>query len=259
MDQQLVAQTTPDKPVETGFLDTLGLGALQNLVNDGGPVVWILLVLSVFVTTIILFKLWQFEWFGVARRGKVDQALQLWMSGNHGQAIDLIKESNNPLSKVVAHGMRGISYRSGDIQLVREDVERVALEEVASARSFLRAIEAVVQIAPLLGLFGTVLGMIQAFTALQSAGTEVSPAVLAGGISVALLTTAVGLAVAIPSAFILHWFEGGVDRLTDNIESTLTGLFTGHLTETQSLQSDENSHSSSLKEGPKLAAVTRAD
>lgn len=260
------AHTAPGAPIDTadpGFLDTLGLGSLQHLLSAGGPVVWILLVLSIFVTAVILVKIWQFQWFGVARRGQVDKALQIWMSGNHGQAVNLIAESRNPLSQVVAHGMRGLLNRPGDIHLVREDVERVAMEQVSSARSYLRAIEAVVQIAPLLGLFGTVLGMIQAFTALQSAGAEANPAVLAGGISVALLTTAVGLAVAIPSAFILHWFEGSVEHLTSNLESTLTGLFTGHISETHPATHHDSvmptASQSHKQEGPKLAAVTRAD
>jgi biopolymer transport protein ExbB len=259
-------QATPDAPIETtdsGFLDAIGLGSLQQLLNDGGPIVWILLLLSVFVTVVILVKFWQFQWMGINRRGKVEHALRVWMHGSHAQALDLISgKDRNPLAKVVAHAMRGLLHRPSDIQLVREDVERVALEQVASARSFLRAIEAVVQIAPLLGLFGTVLGMIQAFSALQSAGAEADPAVLAGGISVALLTTAVGLAVAIPSAMALHWFEGSVDGFTDMVESTLTGLFTGRLTETPAAQSDmpaAHAPSSAMQEGPRLAAVTHAD
>lgn len=63
------------------------------------------------------------------------------------------------------------------------------------------------QLAPLLGLFGTVLGMISAFQALQQAGAQVDPSILAGGIWVALLTTAVGLAVAMPTSVALSWFE----------------------------------------------------
>ena len=71
------------------------------------------------------------------------------------------------------------------------------------------------QIAPLLGLFGTVLGMIDAFRALQSAGTAVDPTVLAGGIWVALLTTAAGLAVAMPTSLLLTWLESRTARERD--------------------------------------------
>lgn len=265
MAQQSVIQPTSGEPVEavnSGLLDQLGFSFLQQLLNDGGLIVGILLLLSVFVLAIILVKLLQFLGFGVNHRGEADRALQIWFSGNRQRALDLAGKSRNPVAKVVAHGMRGLLHASNDLQLVREDVERVALEQVASARSFLRAIEAVVQIAPLLGLFGTVLGMIQAFTALQSAGAEADPAVLAGGISVALLTTAVGLAVAIPSAFALHWFESSVERLTDNMESALAGLFTGRLTDAQSVPSQETAVSSAdaaSREGPRLAAVSHAD
>jgi biopolymer transport protein ExbB len=73
-----------------------------------------------------------------------------------------------------------------------------------------RLLDAISQTAPLLGLFGTVLGMIEAFQAMQGAGTAVDPSVLAGGIWVALLTTAVGLAVAIPTGLMLTWFEARV-------------------------------------------------
>ncbi len=74
-----------------------------------------------------------------------------------------------------------------------------------------RFLDTVAQLAPLLGLFGTVLGMITAFQALQDAGTQVDPAVLAGGIWVALLTTAAGLAVAMPTSAVLSWFEARMD------------------------------------------------
>ena len=70
-----------------------------------------------------------------------------------------------------------------------------------------RFLDTVAQVAPLLGLFGTVLGMIEAFQALQEAGSQVDPSLLAGGIWVALLTTAAGLAVAMPASVVLSWFE----------------------------------------------------
>ena len=75
-----------------------------------------------------------------------------------------------------------------------------------------RFLDTVVQLAPLLGLFGTVLGMIEAFQALQAAGTQVDPSLLAGGIWVALLTTAVGLIIAIPTATSLAWLESRVEK-----------------------------------------------
>ncbi len=248
-------------------------GFVHKLLADGGPIVAILLVLSVLVLVIMLVKFWQFIWVGVNRSGKAQKALKLWLAGERQKALAMVQRSRNPVSFVLAHGMRGQMNRPDEMELVREDVQRVAQEQLSMARSFLRVIEAVVQVAPLLGLFGTVLGMIQAFAALQSAGAEADPAVLAGGISVALLTTAVGLAVAIPSALVLHWFEGGVDHLGENIETVLTGLFTGRLTEegqsalqglppksTLAAAFPANAqHQPMAQEGPQLAAVSHAD
>jgi hypothetical protein len=86
------------------------------------------------------------------------------------------------------------------------------------ARSGLRALELASTIGLLLGLLGTVTGMIAAFQALQEAGARADPATLAGGIWEALLTTAAGMAVAIPAQIALAWFEGVVDRLAAGAE-----------------------------------------
>ena len=127
--------------------------------------------------------------------------------------------------------MRGLLQRSVDQKIVREDVERIALREVGKLRSYMRPLEAIVQIAPLLGLFGTVIGMIEAFQTLQSAGSEADPAVLAGGIWVALLTTAVGLAVAIPLAFVVSWFDGRIESERLTMQESITSLLTGRVTD----------------------------
>ncbi|HSF64460.1 MAG TPA: MotA/TolQ/ExbB proton channel family protein [Paracoccaceae bacterium] len=82
----------------------------------------------------------------------------------------------------------------------------------ARAETGLRFLDALTQVAPLLGLFGTVLGMIEAFQTLQAGGATVDPAQLAGGIWVALLTTAMGLGVAMPVSLFLTWAESGIAR-----------------------------------------------
>jgi biopolymer transport protein ExbB len=101
----------------------------------------------------------------------------------------------------------------------------VARNLIARARSGLRPLELIATIAPLLGLLGTVLGMIAAFQALQEAGNRADPATLAGGIWEALLTTAAGMAVAIPASMALTWFESVVDRLRLEMEDAATRIF----------------------------------
>ncbi|MBU1212833.1 MAG: MotA/TolQ/ExbB proton channel family protein [Alphaproteobacteria bacterium] len=200
------------------------------IVEKGGSVVVILLLLSVVAVMVTLVKLFQFTWLRVGATGVTNQALDLWIAGRHQEAYATASASSSPSAVVLTHGMRGL-MTGVEERTVREDSERIALAHLSGLRSYMRVLDSTVQIAPLLGLFGTVLGMISAFQALQDAGAEADPTVLAGGIWVALLTTAVGLAIAIPMAFVNSWFEGRIEREKENIEGALTSLFTRRATE----------------------------
>ncbi|MFQ6554226.1 MotA/TolQ/ExbB proton channel family protein [Aestuariibius insulae] len=171
----------------------------------GGPVVLILIGLSIVTLTVMLYKSWQFAVAGVGRHRELKAAVAAWDQGSRGDARSHLERSSSYLAPVV------------EMSMERGDGSASRLEAEAEARSRklergLRFLDSVAQIAPLLGLFGTVLGMIQAFQALQEAGAQVDPSILAGGIWVALLTTAVGLAVAMPTALVLSWFEGRMDN-----------------------------------------------
>lgn len=213
------------------LLSAIQLDQALNIVKQGGPVVVILLLLSLVATTLIFIKLFQIIWFRIGSNAGINKVIELWLNGYTHEAYELVKTSHNPTKSILAHLMRGLLQRSVDQKIVREDVERIALREVGKLRSFMRPLEAIVQIAPLLGLFGTVIGMIEAFQTLQSAGSEADPAVLAGGIWVALLTTAVGLAVAIPLAFVVSWFDGRIEAERLTMQESITSLLTGRVTD----------------------------
>ena len=128
---------------------------------------------------------------------------------------------------------------SAHLEEVKEDVARVASEQLRSMRKYLRLIEFIGQLSPLLGLFGTVLGMIQAFADLQSSGAVVNPANLAGGIWTALLATALGLAVAIVFSSVSAWFEARIEAERSMMETTLSGFFANRISEEQAREFDE--------------------
>jgi len=115
-----------------------------------------------------------------------------------------------------------------DETMVREEVSRIAKNHIARLRSWLRPLELIASLSPLLGLLGTVLGMIEAFRRLESAGNHVDPALLSGGIWQALLTTAVGLVVAIPVLLAHQWLDRRVDNCTHHMEDLTTRVFTSH-------------------------------
>ncbi len=180
------------------------LESLRQTADLGGPVVIILLAISVVTLATILYKLWQFSTVGVGRHRVLNEAVAAWDRGDRKLAVNALKNSTSYLAPVVEMAFAARP----------EDSKRLEAEaEVRFARleGGFRLLDSVAQLAPLLGLFGTVLGMINAFQSLQKAGAQVDPSLLAGGIWVALLTTAAGLAVAMPTAMVLSWFEGRMD------------------------------------------------
>ncbi len=178
--------------------------AVQRMADLGGPVVLIMAALSVLVLTVVLYKLWQFAAARVGNHRALKAAVAAWDSGDRAGAQAYLERSRSYLAPVIGMAIRG-----------QEDADRLEAEaeaRFARLEAGFRLLDSVAQLAPLLGLFGTVLGMISAFQALQAAGDQVDPSILAGGIWVALLTTAAGLAVAMPTALVLSWLESRMDR-----------------------------------------------
>ncbi|WP_415918959.1 MotA/TolQ/ExbB proton channel family protein [Tateyamaria sp. SN6-1] len=174
---------------------------LRTVFDLGGPVVMVLLAVSVIVVAVVLYKLWQFSAAGVGRHKALREAVAAWDSGDRAGARAELSRSRSYLAGLVADAFASPTES-------RDRLWAEAEARFARLESGFRFLDNVAQIAPLLGLFGTVLGMIDAFRALQDAGAQVDPSILAGGIWVALLTTAVGLVVAMPSALVLAWLEG---------------------------------------------------
>jgi len=195
-----------------------------NLIALGGPVVAILIGLSIVALALILLKVYQFAVLKVGSHWSAGEALALWSSDRRREAAERLTGSRSPVAEVLSVTMRLAAHDSVPKQVMEDEAGRVAQERLYRLRRGFRALEAIAQIAPLLGLFGTVLGMIEAFRTLQSAGNAVDPSVLAGGIWVALLTTAVGLAVAMPVSLVLTWFESRVEGERVAIETMSTRL-----------------------------------
>ena len=183
------------------------LDALSGIVALGGPVVAVLFLMSVVALSVTLYKIWQFSVSGVGRHKILSEALQAWDAGERRAALQRLRDSRSYLAPLLGSAMEAPDVPGLDGRLDAE--AGVALANLE--RGF-RLIDTVAQLAPLLGLFGTVLGMIEAFQSLQQGGSSVDPALLAGGIWVALLTTAVGLAVAMPTSMVLAWLESRTAR-----------------------------------------------
>lgn len=182
------------------------LDPLARVADIGGPVVLLLIAMAVVTLAVVLYKFWQFAAAGVGRHRALSEAVAAWDRGDRTEARRALDRSRSYLAPVVE---MAVSAPPASETLGRLTAE--AELRFAKLERGLRFLDMVAQLAPLIGLFGTVLGMIEAFQSLQDAGPQVDPSILAGGIWVALLTTAVGLAVAMPTSAILSLFESRLD------------------------------------------------
>ena len=177
---------------------------LRQIAETGGTVVVILMIVAVLTLAVVLYKLWQFTSAGVGRHKALSEAISAWDAQDKTQARAALDRSTSYLAPVMRMAMNSDARATTRLQAEAEHL-------FSKLERGFRMLDSVAQLAPLLGLFGTVLGMIKAFQALQDAGAQVDPSVLAGGIWVALLTTAVGLVVAMPTALALSWFESRME------------------------------------------------
>lgn len=199
---------------------------LQMLLKLGGPVAIVLISMSVVAMTLTLVKLIQYFRAGVGGSARVEsQAIDLWLKGQLEAARQTLEVRKQPKSRVILYALDLLSRRGLDLEAAKQETLRLATDEVRSLNSYLRGIEIIAQSAPLLGLLGTVVGMIHAFNRMESAGANVNPALLAGGIWTALLATALGLVIAIVFSIAVAWLESRVEAERARMESLLTNLF----------------------------------
>ncbi|SFF63711.1 outer membrane transport energization protein ExbB [Fontimonas thermophila] len=192
----------------------------------GGVAMLLLVALSLVASTLILVKLWEFWEWRLPRGDRVARALDAWRRRCPEQALAQLAGERTPLAGVLATAIAALAEPGVREEQARERAAQDAVARLERMRSGLGALELIGQIAPLLGLFGTVLGMIEAFRALEASGGEVRPELLAGGIWQALLTTAAGLAIAMPVLAVQNALERVVERHRLAMEAALTQLFT---------------------------------
>lgn len=177
----------------------------------GGPILVLLIAMSLLGLTAAVYKALQFARLGVGRHGGSRRALAAWASGDARGALEIAGADRAAISRVVAAGMTALLSNPQDAAHAEQIAAQEAQRFLATLSRHLRAIESIVQAAPMLGLLGTVIGMIDAFANVAAGGGAADPSALAGGIWVALTTTALGLMVAIPFYFISVWLEGRLD------------------------------------------------
>ena len=206
---------------------------LNSLLSLGGPIVYILLLLSVYALAVILYKTHVFYKVQFFKNQNLSDSVELWLTNKKKEAYEEVNKSDNPESEVISFTMyQLLKHKNISAKIesdVREEITRLSEERINYYSSKLDSLQVIATIAPLLGLLGTVFGMIEAFQQMESAGKSVDPSVLSGGIWEALLTTAAGLSVAIPIVVCESYFRSLVERFKINVESSVTKLLTSNL------------------------------
>ncbi len=196
-----------------------------DLLEKGGPAIWAILALSVAALAIILWKLWALSSTRAWNRSEAETAVDLWAAGKDAEAETVARGGSGSCARLVATAIASVTNPAMSRADAAAETTRVAKRILGEAQAGLRGLELIASIAPLLGLFGTVLGMISAFQGLETAGAAADASALAGGIWEALLTTAAGMAVAIPVAAALTWYESVIDRLRLDMEDMAARVF----------------------------------
>lgn len=188
----------------------------------GGVLVIPILACSVLALAIFLERVVRFA--VLRRRGRyvADRVAALVREGKMGEALETARKSRSPMGRVLAQGLEVVGAD-------RETLETVLIhgveEEVRDLSRYLQALATIGNIAPLLGLLGTVMGMIKAFMAIQQLGGKVDASILAGGIWEAMLTTALGLSVALPVMVAHSYLTSQVDRYEARLQDGVVRFF----------------------------------
>ncbi len=184
------------------------------LVKAGGWLMIPIIACSVVAMAIILERLWALRSKRVVPGNLVAQVWQYHRKGKLNNAYITAIRDGSSLGRILA---AGLVNRQHSREIMKESIEESGRQVVSEMERYLNTLGTIASISPLLGLLGTVIGMIKVFSAITIAGVG-NPTVLAGGISEALITTATGLSVAIPSLMFHRYFESRVQRLVIKME-----------------------------------------
>jgi biopolymer transport protein ExbB len=189
------------------------IDAVNSLIELGGPVVMLLLAMSIVGTAILLVKLLQLNALSGAKFARVESALE-------HDSTEQLQNLSGPIARLVQHGL---AVRAGGVALdtLEADLARRGNRLVSDCSRHLRPPELIAYLSPLLGLLGTVLGMIDVFQGLEGQTAQGDAGALAGGIWEALLTTAVGLGIAIPMTAAHALLETRVQRIAERLSQLL--------------------------------------
>ena len=193
--------------------------------DKGGFIFVLLLMISLVSITIIIYKIFQFFFIDNANAEKLEILIQESASIREFEnKISFLNNKENIFFSTIEYASAIFEKKTINDEDKVNAIKIHVQKKVNKVESFLSVLEIIAQVSPLLGLLGTILGMITSFTELEVGGSNIDPSILAGGIWTALLTTAIGLIVAIPALVAFHFFEKRVLSIKNKLNNLLLQL-----------------------------------
>ncbi len=190
----------------------------------GGPLMWPILFCSILALAIIIERIWYLWRIQIDTHQFLNRILERMKRHQIKEALEICEKKQNPISRILKAGI--LKYDRGR-QQIKEAIEDAVLYEEPHLERNMTALATIAHISPLLGLLGTVVGMVRCFQIIQTKSTAlqvVSPGDLAGGIWEALLTTVAGLVVAIPAFVVYNYLVSRINSFILEMERVSTEL-----------------------------------
>ena len=197
---------------------------LTELLEKGGVVMPVIMALSVYVVAVVIYKTYQLYQTGAFTTAFIDHVIEAVENKKMTEAMNIASNNNSPAARVIGVTINSIGNRSISDEKRTRIIESTAIREIRPYESHMRGLEMVANISPLLGLLGTVTGMVKVFAGISQTGSGVDPALLAGGIWEALIATVAGLAVAIPALAVHYIFESKIESIRATVKDAVMSI-----------------------------------
>ena len=192
-----------------------------DLLSKGGPILWVILGLAIPVLAILAERLLYFRKIATDEDKLFTRVKGAVEKGHFDEALAICDTAEAPLAGLIRAAVENRNLPEADL---KEAVKDAAVRELPAIEHTIPAVNVIGNISPLLGLLGTVSGIIASFNILGSSGTSTDPSVLAKGISEALLTTAAGIIIAVPAMVIYAWLAGKANAVIGRLEGQANDL-----------------------------------
>lgn len=235
------------------------MNEVVELFSRGGVVMWIIAGLSIYAIGVIILKIYHFSRVQNFNKELVEEIrgdFDLKKMQSHLASAPL---QRNIVADIMLTSFKIITTPNITRDAAKEEISIAGLLKLRKLESHMRGLELVANISPLLGLLGTVIGMVAAFSTIEQAGSKIDPSLLAGGIWTALLTTVAGLSVAIPALSAYYIFDGKIESIRSDMRDVSTRVLSqmDFIEKPEDIAIDDNSNDSEdSNDASKLKAVS---